>query len=100
MFLGFLLVLSSQAAPAVPRPDGNSPVPVADGLAEVMLAQRSSNVGPDAAAALAAQATGGRVLRVRPRQRNGRVVYEVKVLAPGGHVRTVRVNGATGEVSR
>ena len=61
------------------------------------LAQRQTDIGPDAAAARVREATGGRVLRVR---RDKRGVYQVKVLLPGGRVRVVPVDGHTGRVLR
>ncbi len=54
-------------------------------------------LGPGEAAAIAREHAGGRVLRVRPR-RPGAEAYQVKILLPGGRVRTVVVDGRTGEV--
>lgn len=89
---------ASSAAPAE-APPGWSPPP-AD---VVLLARRghhghsAEGIGPGAAAAIAREQVGGRVLRVRPR-RPGADRYHVKILLPGGRVRTVVVDGRTGEV--
>lgn len=58
------------------------------------LAKRQADIGPDAAAATVREATGGRVLKVR----RGKGIYRVKVLLPGGRVRTISVHGQTGKV--
>ena len=58
------------------------------------LAQVDSN----GAARAVERATGGRVLSVNREDRNGRVVYRVKVLLPGGRIRVVTVDGETGSV--
>ncbi len=60
-------------------------------------APAEARLGPEAAAAIARERTGGRVLRVRPR-RHGAETYRVRILLPGGRVRTVVVDGRTGEV--
>ncbi len=60
-------------------------------------APAEARLGPEAAAAIARERTGGRVLRVRPR-RPGAEAYRVRVLLPDGRVRTVVVDGRTGEV--
>ncbi|MGF1527709.1 MAG: PepSY domain-containing protein [Candidatus Competibacterales bacterium] len=52
-------------------------------------------ISADQAAAIAAQATGGRVLSVRLIQR-GAPAYYVKVLLAGGRVRTVCVSANSG----
>ena len=62
-----------------------------------LLAQ-AGDIGPAGAAAAARAATGGRVLGVRAQSAGGRTVYRVKVLLPGGRVRTVTVDGASGRV--
>lgn len=47
-----------------------------------------------AAAARAAEArTGGKVLSVSREERNGKTVYRVKVLMPGGQIKNVYING-------
>lgn len=62
-----------------------------------MLAQ-AGDIGPAGAAAAARRATGGTVLGVQGGQSGGRVIYRVKVLLPGGRVRTLSVDGASGQV--
>ena len=61
---------------------------------------QAGDVGAAAAAAAARNATGGQVLGVSGRRDGARVVYRVKVLLPGGRVRTVIVDGASGRVQR
>lgn len=61
------------------------------------LAKRQGDIGPDAAAARVRKATGGRVLGVR-RGKGGTPIYRVKVLLPGGRVRTISVHGQTGKI--
>jgi uncharacterized membrane protein YkoI len=48
------------------------------------------------AAAVAQQATGGRVLAVESGARNGDPVFLVRVLTPGGEVRVVVVDARSG----
>ncbi len=59
------------------------------------LAGRQADIGADAAADTVRQATGGRVLSVRKGKRG---TYRVKVLLPGGRVRSVAVDGRSGQV--
>ena len=63
-----------------------------------MFLVQGGDIGPNAAADAARRATGGRILRVQRQGRGDGVVYRVKVLLPGGKVRTVRVDGASGAV--
>jgi uncharacterized membrane protein YkoI len=84
-------MLAGTAAPAAPRGDAWH------GGAPAMLAQ-AGDIGPAAAAAAARRATGGTVLGVQGGQSGGRVIYRVKVLLPGGRVRTLSVDGASGQV--
>jgi uncharacterized membrane protein YkoI len=62
------------------------------------LLQVQRDVGPAGAAAAARTATGGRVLGVTAGRKGGRTVYRVKVLLPGGRMRTVTVDGRSGRV--
>lgn len=57
----------------------------------------AADIGPDQAAAIVRERTGGRVLGVRAVSRDGRVVYQVKVLKDG-HVRIYHVDGASGNI--
>lgn len=66
--------------------------------AGAQLAQAGPAIGPDRAAALAGQATGGQVLGVRPVRYGNKTVYEVKVLLPGGRVRVVPVDAQSGRL--
>ncbi|MDD2845392.1 MAG: PepSY domain-containing protein [Rhodoferax sp.] len=55
-----------------------------------------ADVSRDDAAAMAQQATGGRVLAVDQVQREGRLVWRVKLLTPKGEVLVVLVDVASG----
>lgn len=79
-------VLSTPAALAAHAPQGLA--------REVNIA---ADIGPDQAAAIVRDHTGGRVLGVRAVQRNGRIVYQVKVLK-NGHVRIYNVDGSSGNI--
>ncbi len=59
------------------------------------LAKRGEDIGRDGAAERVRRATGGRVLSVGKGKRG---TYRVKVLLPGGRVRTVPVDGRTGRL--
>ncbi|MDI1245069.1 MAG: PepSY domain-containing protein [Rhodoferax sp.] len=55
-----------------------------------------ADVSRDDAAAVAQQATGGRVLAVEQAQRQGRPVWRVKLLTPRGEVIVVLIDAASG----
>lgn len=55
-----------------------------------------ADVSRDDAAAMAQQATGGRVLAVDQAQREGRLVWRVKLLTPRGEVLVVLIDAASG----
>lgn len=55
-----------------------------------------ADVSRDEAAAMVQQATGGRVLAVDQAQREGRLVWRVKVLTPKGEVIVVLIDAASG----
>lgn len=55
-----------------------------------------ADVSRDAAAAMAQQATGGRVLAVDQAQREGHPVWRVKLLTPKGEVIVVLIDAASG----
>ena len=68
-------------------------------LSALMLAWAApawADVSRDDAAATVQQATGGRVLAVEKTERDGRVVWRVKVLTPQGEVKVVLIDAATG----
>ncbi len=50
------------------------------------------------AAAIVQRRFGGQVVDVDTVQSGGRVIYRVRILQDDGRVRTVRVNGETGEI--
>ena len=56
------------------------------------------DIGASAAAAAAGSASGGQVLGVKRRSSGQGVTYIVKVLLPGGRVRSVSVDGQSGQV--
>ena len=64
-----------------------------------LLLAESSVLSQDEAAAQARSRTGGRVLRIRPSQENGRPVYQVKLLLSDGRVRIVTIDAASGELA-
>lgn len=55
-----------------------------------------ANISPDDAAAVAARATGGRVLSV-DRAGGQRQAWRVKVVTPRGEVRVILIDAATGQ---
>lgn len=61
------------------------------------LAQQA-DIGASAAAAAASAASGGRVLNVKRRSSPRGITYRVKLLLPGGRMRTLTVDGQTGQV--
>ena len=56
-------------------------------------------VDADGAAAAVRRATGGKVLRVEPGNRDGNPGYRVKVLTEDGRVRVLNVDADTGRLS-
>lgn len=64
----------------------------------IVQAQSGASIDRDEAAAIARSATGGRVLSVVLRQADRRPRYQVKILLPGGRVRSVSVDARTGEL--
>lgn len=55
-----------------------------------------ADVSRDEAAATVQRASGGRVLTVEKAERDGRVVWRVKVLTPQGEVKVVLIDATTG----
>jgi hypothetical protein len=60
--------------------------------------QLAGDIGPAQAAAAARAASGGKVLAVTAARVDGRAVYRVKLLLPGGRVRTVTVDAESGQI--
>ncbi len=87
---GLVLGLMSVCAQAQGFVDGR-------GLAPPAL---SSSIGPDRAAAIARAQTGGRVLDVRPVPNGGRESFAVRLLLDAGRVRTVVIDGQSGQLRR
>jgi uncharacterized membrane protein YkoI len=57
-----------------------------------------SFAGPDRAANAAREATGGRVLGVQGADHNGQRGYRVRILEPGGRVRSLHIDPESGAV--
>ncbi len=55
-------------------------------------------IGPDQAAAIARAQTGGRVLDVQAQPPGGQAAYAVRVLLDAGRVRTIVVDGQSGQI--
>ena len=53
---------------------------------------------PDRAASAAREATGGRVLGVQGADQNGQPGYRVRILEPGGRVRSLHFDPASGKM--
>lgn len=60
---------------------------------------RGNGIGPDAAASMVRDRTGGRVLGVQRGGSAERPRYDVKVLLPGGRVRIVSVDARSGALA-
>ncbi|OIN93311.1 MAG: peptidase [Comamonadaceae bacterium CG1_02_60_18] len=56
-----------------------------------------ANVSRDQAAAIASQATGGRVLSIERIQRDGQTFWRVKLLTPQGEVKVLWIDTASGQ---
>lgn len=85
-----LLLLSALLLVALPSPvSGHSLMPVL---------MASATVSESSAVAAALRAVKGRVLSVQLIESRGPPVYRVKILTENGRVRTVHVDGQTGEV--
>lgn len=57
-----------------------------------------AQIKPARAAAIAQKHYGGKVMSIDSRERDGRVIYRVKLLQEDGRLRNVRVDGRTGKV--
>lgn len=66
--------------------------------------QSARTAGAQIAAADAAEIVrrqyGGRVMGVETRQRDGRVIYQVRILQKDGRMRTINVDGHSGKISK
>ncbi len=79
-------IAPAQARSTAAQPGAHAPI------------EQQTDIGAGAAAAAASAASGGRVLQVKRRAKGSGVVYRVKVLLPGGRMRTLTVDGQTGQV--
>lgn len=87
-FAGVLLAFAACGAMAqgLSGPPGSAPPSLGQGM------------GPDRAAAIARAQTGGRVLDVRPLPNGERGSFAVRLLLDAGRVRTVVVDGQSGQL--
>lgn len=75
-----------------------APVPAAASAVTLSLLAQGATVSESAAVAAAQRAVKGRVLSVQLIESRGPPVYRVKILTEDGRVRTVHVDGQSGEV--
>ncbi len=57
-----------------------------------------AQIKPARAAAIAKKLYGGKVMSIDSRERDGRLIYRVKLLQDDGRLRNVRVDGRTGRI--
>ncbi len=60
--------------------------------------ERHERVSLDEAVRRVRERTGGRIVRAETRSTGGRLIHYVRILTPGGRVRTLRVDAETGEL--
>lgn len=60
--------------------------------------QTRARISASEAARIVEQRYGGKVMNVHTRQRNGGVIYSVKILQSSGHMRTINVDGQSGAI--
>jgi uncharacterized membrane protein YkoI len=68
-----------------------------DGSSRAFTAQRGAGVSLQQAIAIARSRYAGRVIRAERSSRGDRVIYEIRILADHGRVRTVRIDAKTGQ---
>ena len=73
-------------------------IPVVTALMLGVSSPAWADVSRDDAASIAQQAGGGRVLAVDKSERNGRLVWRVKVLTAQGEVRVLLIDAASGRM--
>jgi len=93
LVLAFMVVASSAAQASWLEYEVSQSTP-----SPLWLTQAPPRVGQDQAAAIARQATGGRVLGVRSSRRQGIPVHNVKILLSEGRVYVIRIDGRTGAI--
>lgn len=79
-----------------------SEAPIAPSVAlsaELAAVARGERVSLDQAVTMVLGRYGGKVISADTSSRNGRVVHRIKLLTDDGRVRTVRVDGQTGNIS-
>jgi uncharacterized membrane protein YkoI len=89
-----LLLLAITAGPgaAVTHAQTSTPAQAQNGT------PAGAQIAPADAAEIVRKQFGGRVMGVETRQREGRVIYQVRILQENGRMRTVSVDGQTGKI--
>jgi len=90
------ILLAPAAAGALTGTFDASPAVMA---AEAVPAARRARISLDQAVAMVLGRYGGKVIRAETRTRNGRTIHSIKLLTDDGRVRTVQVDGETGQIS-
>ncbi|WP_341937653.1 PepSY domain-containing protein [Marinimicrobium sp. C2-29] len=72
----------------------------AHGASPMVLAQSEERISASQAAAIVQKHYGGKVLKVQSTQKNGRLIYRVKILLDNGRVRNVGVDAQSGRLLR
>jgi len=67
--------------------------------ADFVAAARGARISLDQAVSMVLGRYGGKVIRAETRTRNGRTIHSIKLLTDDGRVRTVQVDGETGQIS-
>jgi uncharacterized iron-regulated membrane protein len=67
--------------------------------ADLVAAARGARISLDQAVSMVLGRYGGKVIRAESRTRNGRTIHSIKLLTDDGRVRTVQVDGETGQIS-
>ncbi len=64
----------------------------------LLVAQSESRVSASHAAAIVQKQYGGKILKVDSQNRGGRIVHRVKILQDNGRIRTLSVDGQSGQI--
>lgn len=67
--------------------------------ADLVAAARGARISLDQAVSMVLGRYGGKVIRAESRTRDGRTIHSIKLLTDDGRVRTVQVDGETGQIS-
>src|SRR5690625_1393689 len=88
------LLLPAAAGPGTPLPHAQ-PTSYPNRTARAA----SCQVPAAGAAESVGEQYGGRIMDVQTRQRDGRIIYQVRVLQDDGRMRTINVDGQSGKIS-